>query len=82
MKRGRWILSLAMVLLYLLATSAARAAATHTNPLNLDPLVREAYVHFYNLDFPGAVDRFERFHAQHPGDPQATALLLNAEIFN
>jgi tetratricopeptide (TPR) repeat protein len=82
MKRGRWILNLATALLYLFAASAARAAATHTNPLNLDPLVREAYVHFYNLDFPGAVDRFERFHAQHPGDPQATALLLNAEIFN
>jgi hypothetical protein len=53
----------------------------HTNPLNRDPLVQEAYVHFYNLDFPNAVDRFERFHGQHPGDPQATALLLNAEIF-
>ncbi len=53
----------------------------HTNPLNRDPLVREAYVHFYNLDYPGAVERFERFHDEHPGDPQATALLLNAVLF-
>jgi tetratricopeptide (TPR) repeat protein len=56
-------------------------APVHTNPLNRDPLVLEASEHFYNLDFPGAVQRFERFHAQHPGDPQATALLLNAVIF-
>ncbi len=53
----------------------------HTNGLNREPLVREAYEHFYNLDYPGAVERFERFHAQHPGYPQATALLLNAVIF-
>jgi tetratricopeptide (TPR) repeat protein len=43
--------------------------------------VREAYEHFYNLDYLGAVERFERFHEAHPGDPQATALLLNAVLF-
>ena len=53
----------------------------HTNPLNYDPLVREAFEHFYNLDYPGAVERFERIHSAHPGDPQATALLLDAELF-
>jgi len=57
------------------------AAAVHTNPLNHDPLVREAYEHFYNLDYAGAVERFERFRQMHPGDPQATAMLLDAEIF-
>jgi tetratricopeptide (TPR) repeat protein len=56
-------------------------AEAHTNPLNRDPLVREAFERFYNLDYPGAVERFGRFHVAHPGDPQATALLLNAEIF-
>ena len=56
-------------------------AAVHTNPLNNDPLVREAFERFYNLNFPEAVQRFEQFHGQHPGDPQATALLLNALIF-
>ena len=73
MKRRRWILKVATALLYLIANAAAGAGGVHTNPLNSDPLVREAYVHFYNLDFPGAVDRFERFHIQHHGDPQATA---------
>ncbi|MGO9939918.1 MAG: tetratricopeptide repeat protein [Terracidiphilus sp.] len=82
MKPKIWIVKAAIAALLLVSAIAARAAGVHTNPLNLAPLVREAYVHFYNLDFPGAVDRFERFHAQHPGDPHASALLLNAEIFN
>ena len=49
--------------------------------MNYDPQVRAAYEHFYNLDYPGAVARFEQFHAAHPGDPQATAYLLDALIF-
>ena len=57
------------------------ATEVHTNPLNHEPLVREAFVHFYELDYPGAVERFDRFHQEHPGDPQATALLLDAVIF-
>jgi tetratricopeptide (TPR) repeat protein len=64
-----------------LATGVGWASEAHTNPLNRDPLVREAYVHFYNLDYPGAVERFERIHEAHPGDPQATAYLLNAMLF-
>jgi tetratricopeptide (TPR) repeat protein len=49
--------------------------------MNNDPQVRAAYEQFYNLDYIGAVARFERIHEEHPGDPQATAYLLNAEIF-
>lgn len=63
------------------SAALAPAADVHTNPLNRDPLVREAYDHFYNLDYTGAVDRLQHFHELHPGDPQATALLLNAVIF-
>jgi tetratricopeptide (TPR) repeat protein len=62
------------------ATGVARAEV-HTNPLNRDPLVNEAFQHFYDLDYPGAMERFERLHQEHPGDPQATALLLDAVIF-
>ena len=57
------------------------ASDAHTNPLNRDPLVREAFDHFYNLDYPGAIERFERFHAAHPGDPQGSVLLLDAVLF-
>ncbi len=83
MKTARlFLVRLTGVAAVLLGTAiAGRASGVHTNPLNRDPLVRDAYVHFYNLDYPGAVDRFERFHAEHPGDPQATALLLNAVLF-
>lgn len=56
-------------------------AEVHTNPLNRDPLVRQAFEHFYNLDYPGAVERFDEVRRQHPGDPQATALLLDAVVF-
>jgi len=63
------------------AAEAYASAEVHTNPLNRDPQVREAFERFYNLDYPGAVARFQHFHEAHPGDPQATALLLNAEIF-
>jgi tetratricopeptide (TPR) repeat protein len=66
---------------FFLAASLSWALEAHTNPLNREPQVREAYEHFYNLDYPGAVERFERIHEAHPGDPQATALLLNALIF-
>lgn len=60
---------------------AAQKSEVHTNPLNRDPLVREAFEHFYDLDYPGAVSRFERFRQRHPGDPQASALLLDALLF-
>ena len=75
------VVSLVVVILMAGLSSVAWASEVHANPLNHDPLVREAYEHFYNLDYPGAIERFERFHAGHPGDPQATALLLNAVMF-
>jgi len=65
----------------LMASSLGWASEAHTNPLNRDPLVREAYQRFYIQDYPGAVSRLERFHAAHPGDPQPTALLLEAVVF-
>ncbi len=84
LKKSRWghWWTIACVALLLCLTTASHADdKVHTNPLNLDPEVREAYHYFYLLDYPAAVARFERFHAKHPGDPQATALLLNAVVF-
>jgi tetratricopeptide (TPR) repeat protein len=63
-----------------LAAGAAWAAGD-TNPMHYNSQVREAYTHFYNLDYAGAVQRFERIRAEHPGDPQATAYLLEAVLF-
>jgi tetratricopeptide (TPR) repeat protein len=80
---AKWKLVRALAGLAILLTAALSRADTkvHTNPENLDPEVREAYHYFYLLDYPAAVERFERFHEEHPGDPQATALLLNAVVF-
>lgn len=72
---------LALTAALLCAASLAFADGVHTNPMNYDPQVRAAYERFYNLDFPAAVDRFRKFHQAHPGDPQATAYLLDALIF-
>jgi tetratricopeptide (TPR) repeat protein len=63
------------------AAVSSAAPASHTNPLNLDPMVQDAFHHFYLLDYPAAVQLFDRVHAAHPGDPQATALLLDAVLF-
>jgi hypothetical protein len=70
--------------LIVLAASFASGRAdvrVHTNAMNFDPRVREAYHFFYLLDYPAAVQRFERIHQEHPGDPHATTMLLEAVVF-
>ena len=48
----------------------------HTDPLNLDPAVREAYQHFYNLDYDGAMTRFQKVLDAHPQDAMAVDYVL------
>jgi tetratricopeptide (TPR) repeat protein len=67
---------------WLCLTSAAWAAGGDTNPMNYDPQVKEAFNHFYNLDYNGAIQRFEHFRSAHPDDPQATAYLLEVVLFH
>jgi len=54
---------------------------THTASLNLDPAVREAYQHFYNLDYDGAITRFVKVEQAHPEDPIAVMYVLDATLF-
>jgi hypothetical protein len=79
---SRWSAQ-SLTLLVLLATVVTGRAEVraHTNAMNFDPQVREAYHYFYLLDYPAAVQRFERIHQEHPGDPHATAMLLEAVVF-
>ena len=56
-------------------------AAQHTDALNLDPLVREGYEHFYVLDYDGAIARFEKVLNEHPQDPMAYGYLQMAMVF-
>ncbi len=57
------------------------AAAAHTDPINLTPAVREAHQHFYNLDYDGALSRFEAIAQANPADPIATDYVLMVVIF-
>ncbi len=70
-------------ILILLALSAFASAQQpqHTDPLNFDPIVRDGMNHFYNLDYEGAIQRFEKVIQQHPNDPMAYAYELVAVIF-
>ena len=77
--RAIWLRGWGIALLA--AASLSWASEVHTNSLNRDPLLREAFEHYYNLDYPGAIERFERFQAAHRGDPLPTALLLDAVLF-
>ena len=86
---GRSIGSLrtfATAMMMLAASLIASAAPTqpanlHTDPLNLEPLVRQGYEHFYNLDYDGALRIFNTVAQAHPGDPMAWDYVLVATIF-
>ncbi len=71
--------------LVLQSVSSAGAAAllpdVHANPLYADPSVRDAYEHFYVLDYPSCVAELKKVQEAHPGDPGATAMLLEARVF-
>jgi hypothetical protein len=56
-------------------------AATHTDPLNLDPTVRAAYERFYNLDYDGALHLFDEVTKAHPQEPIAWDYMLMGTIF-
>lgn len=79
--RAGWIS--AAVCLSLLTVGAIRGHAEHldTNPLNREPDVQEAFRHFYNMDYDEALPRFENIREEHPGNPMATAYLLDAVLF-
>jgi len=61
--------------------AVATPAGVDTNPLNLDPLVRQAYDRFYILDYEGALSRFEQVQAKNPENPLAVDYVLDAVIF-
>jgi tetratricopeptide (TPR) repeat protein len=65
-----------------LGSLGARAQQNrHTDPINYDPTVRDGLNHFYNLDYEGAIVRFEKAMAAHATDPMPYALDEMAYIF-
>jgi hypothetical protein len=63
------------------SASAEQAQQIHADALEDDPLVREAYQHFYDLDYPACAAQLEKLRAAHPGDPSAAAFLLETRVF-
>jgi hypothetical protein len=53
----------------------------HTDPLNLDPAVRQGYERFYNLDYDGAIRIFNTVAQAHSQDPIAWDYVLVATLF-
>ena len=66
----------------MVAPANVRAQANpHTDPLNLAPLVRQGFDHFYNLDYDGALKIFTTVAQAHPDEPMAWNYLLLTTIF-
>lgn len=82
-KYGLWQFLAVLAILFpaTLWGSTTTSTGVVTNPLNLDPAVREAYQQFYILDYDGALSRFEKILALHPDDPLAVDYVLNAMLF-
>ena len=88
---GRWRWLVVVVLLGLAAGSVRSVqgqakghgdpTAIHTDPLNLDPVVRQGYEKFYNLDYEGALALFNKVTAAHPNEPMAWNYVLLATLF-
>ncbi|MDW5266480.1 MULTISPECIES: hypothetical protein [Acidobacteriaceae] len=77
------ILSSLLLLLVLTASAGAQTynRADHTDPINLSPLVQEARVDFYNLDYDGALARFETVLKANPHNPMAIDYVLTTIVF-
>lgn len=66
---------------YSLTASVTTSTGVVTNPLNLDPAVRQAYNDFYILDYAGALAGFKKIESEHPGNPLAVDYVLNVTLF-
>jgi hypothetical protein len=81
-KRSDKILSF---FLALLLTSSAHGQsfnpAAHTDPINLTPQVRDAFEHFYLLDYEGALLRFEAVQRANPQSVIAIGNILLTIVF-
>lgn len=55
--------------------------ADHTDPINLTPLVRQARIDFYNLNYDSALARFEAVMKANPQNPMAVDYVLTTIIF-
>jgi tetratricopeptide (TPR) repeat protein len=79
--RSLRLLAGVVVLLGFVVGSAWGEANPHTDPLNLDPIVRQGYERFYILDYEGALANFNKATQLHPNEPMAWNYVLMATVF-
>ena len=73
-----------MVAVIAIGLSSLRSEAQanpHTDPLNLDPTVKQGLDRFYNLDYEGALKIFNGVATAHPQEPMAWNYVLLVMIF-
>ena len=56
-------------------------SALHTDTINLKAQVKEAHERFYNLDYDGALNRFEAIQRENPQSAMATDYVLMVLVF-
>jgi len=76
-----WRELVAVVVLGIAAARGETQGVAHTDPLNLDPVVRQGYERFYILDYDGALNNFNKVTQQHPQEPMAWNYVLMATLF-
>jgi tetratricopeptide (TPR) repeat protein len=62
-------------------TLGAQAPALHTDPINLDPQIKQSMQDFYNLDYDAALKLQEQVAQQHPNNPMAWDYVLTTLVF-
>ena len=75
------LLSRLLMVFCVAGAAHAQTPSPHADPLAYDPAVRDACAHFYNLDYDGALSRFDQVIKQHPNEPLAYAYQLQVVIF-
>jgi tetratricopeptide (TPR) repeat protein len=72
---------LALGFAFVLASQAHGQQQPHTDPLNFDPQMKQAFLDFYNLDFDAALKINEQIAREHSSDPMAGNYMLTTLVF-
>ena len=83
---SKFLHPIALAVFSVLLTAPGRGAVTtpagvDTDPLNLDPLVRQSFQRYYILDYDDALSGFQKVQTQNPTSPLAVDYVLDTVIF-
>ena len=77
----RWPATLAAGVSLAVGGAARAQTSLHTDPLNLDPVVKQGFDRFYNMDYDGALRTFNTVTAAHTQEPMAWNYVLLVTLF-